>query len=237
MPFSDFNDIFGWFGFDVFLDIFCWFGFVVFLYHDLSDFNDIFCWFGFVAVWDIFWWFGFVVFTILGRFTTLRAQNVPRWSGLGRGTWLSGKPRARNALGRASPGRGTRFAGQAQGAERAFPGRARERNMLCGAGPGRGTRFAGQAGTSFAKQVADGVDFVDFIVENRRQAKGAERALPGRPRARNVLCRAGPIPEGGLREWGAILEKARGEIAQGEAQKGQAVIVSEGTVPSDDGHS
>jgi hypothetical protein len=217
--------------------MFGWFGFVVFLYHDLSDFNDIFCWFGFVVVWDIFCWFGFVVFTTLGRFTTLRAQNVPLWSGPGRGTWLSGRPRSLNALGRASPGRGARFAEQAQGAERALPGGPRARNVLCRAVPGRGTRFAGQAGTGFAKQLADGVDFGNFIVENRRQAQGAERALPGRPRARNVLCRAGPAPEGGLREWGAILEKVRGKIAQGEAQKGQALIVSEGTVPSDDGHS
>ena len=36
---------------------------------------------------------------------------------------------------------------------------------------------------------------------------------------------------------GRHLGERRGEIAQGEAQKGQAVIVSEGTVPSDDGHS
>ena len=139
-------------------------------------------------VGDIFWWFGFVVFTTLGRFTTLRAQNVPRWSGPGRGTWLSGRPRSLNALGRASPGRGARFAEQAQGAERALPGGPRARNVLCRAVPGRGTRFAGQAGTGFAKQLADGVDFGDFIVENRRQAQGAERALPGRPRARSCFA-------------------------------------------------
>ena len=36
---------------------------------------------------------------------------------------------------------------------------------------------------------------------------------------------------------GRHLGERRGEIAQGEAQKGQAVIVREGTIPGDDGHS
>ena len=144
----------------LFWGILCWFGFVVFLYHDLSDFNDIFCWLGFVVFWDMFCWFGFVMFTTLGSFTTLRAQNVPCWSGSGRGTWFVGKSRARSALCRASPGRRKCFAGQAQGAERSLLGKPRARNAP----------FSAPAGLTYVASSSRPDFVVKFFVDLRRNS-------------------------------------------------------------------
>ena len=121
---------------------------------------------------------------------------------------MPSRPRARNVLCRAGPGRGTCFAGQSQGAERALPGRPeralpsslptastleisswrtagrpRERNVPYRAGPGR-DRALHRRSISLGRTPGMGRHFGESQAENgaRRSAEG-----PGGDRQR-VYC-------------------------------------------------